>query len=169
MLHEEVDAVLFERDGEGSLVGNALDDFDVFDIDLVTGGGAAVGTDLASDDDARFEGEIFECLEDLFGNGGLGDDALDGSGAVAEDGEEQLAGGAQVVEPAAQGDGLTFVGGEGGDGGYGRSGCAHFSLPFPSVRLRVTRGRGNGGALVAVPGSIEEIVAGDCCESHPSR
>ena len=42
--------------------------------------------------------------------------ALDGSGAVAKDGEEQLAALAEVVEPTAQGDGLAFVLAEGGDG-----------------------------------------------------
>ena len=52
---------------------------------------------------------FFEGFEDFFGDGGFGDDALDGAGAVAEDGEEELAGGAEVVEPAAEGDGLAFV------------------------------------------------------------
>ena len=48
--------------------------------------------------------------------------ALDGSGAVAKDGEEQLAAFAEVVEPAAEGDGLAFVLAESGDGGDG-GGC----------------------------------------------
>ena len=119
VLHEEVDAVLFERDGVGRVVGDALDDLDVFDVELEAGGGAGVGADLAGDDDGGLQGEVLEGLEDLFGDGGFGDDALDGAGAVAEDGEEKLAGGAEVVEPAAEGDGLAFVGGEGGDGGDG--------------------------------------------------
>ncbi len=46
-------------------------------------------------------------------------DALDGAGAVAEDGKEELAALARVVEPAAEGDGLAFVVAEGGDGGEG--------------------------------------------------
>ena len=110
VLHEEVDAVLFEGDGEGGFVGDALEDFDVFYVELVAAGGAAVGADFAGDGEAGFEGEVFEGLEDCFGDGGLGDDALDGAGAVAEDGEEELARGAEVVEPAAEGDGLAFVG-----------------------------------------------------------
>ena len=64
----------------------------------------------------------FEGVEDFFGDGGFGDDALDGAGAVAEDGEEKLAGGAEIVEPAAEGDGLAFVGREGGYGGDGGGG-----------------------------------------------
>ena len=82
---------------------------DVFDVELEAAGGAGVGADFAGDDDGGFEGEGFEGVEDFFGDGGFGDDALDGAGAVAEDGEEELAGGAEVVEPAAEGDGLAFV------------------------------------------------------------
>ena len=119
VLHEEVDAVLFEGDGEGGFFGDALEDFDVFDVELVAAGGAGVGADFAGDDDGGLEGEGFEGVEDFFGDGGFGDDALDGAGAVAEDGEEEFAGGAEVVEPAAEGDGLAFVLGEGGDCGDG--------------------------------------------------
>ncbi len=100
----------------------------LFDVELVAAGGAGVGADLAGDGEGGFEGEIFQGLEDGFGDGGLGDDALDGSGAVAEDGEEELAGGAEVVEPAAEGDGLAFVVGEGGDGGDGGA-CSRHGLP----------------------------------------
>ena len=58
VLHEEVDAVLFERDGEGGLVGDALEDFDVFDVELEAGGGAGVGADFAGDDEGGLEGEV---------------------------------------------------------------------------------------------------------------
>ena len=53
-----------------------------------------------------------EGLEDVLGDGGLGDDALDGAGAVAEGGEQELARGSDVVEPAAEGYGLAFVAAE---------------------------------------------------------
>ena len=119
VLHEEVDAGFFELDGEGCFFGDLLDDGDAFDVELVAGGSAGVGADFAGDGEARFEGEILQGLEDFFGDGGFGDDALDGAGAVAEDGEEQLARGAEVVEPSAEGDGLAFVLGEGGDCGEG--------------------------------------------------
>ena len=66
----------------------------------------------------------------MLGDGGFGDDALDGAGAVAEGGEEELAGGAEVVEPGAEGDGLAFVVadfGDGGERGGGRGGGDGFS------------------------------------------
>ncbi len=120
VLHEEVGAMLFEGDGVGIVFGDALDDLDVLDVELVTAGGAFVGADFAGDDDGGFVGEAFDGLEDLGRDGGFGDDALDGAGAVAEDGKEQLAALAQVVEPAVQGDGLAFVLADAGDGGKGR-------------------------------------------------
>ena len=122
MLHEEVDAGFLELDGEGGFVGDALGDGDVVDVELEAGGGAGVGADAAGDDEGGLEGEGLEGLEYALGDGGFGDDALDGSGAVAEGGEEQLAGGAEVVEPAAQGDGLAFVLADFGDGGDGSGG-----------------------------------------------
>ena len=66
-------------------------------------------------------------LEQLGRDGLLGDHALDDAAAVAKDGEQQLAAGAQVVEPAADGDGLAFVladfANRADDGGFGfRSG-----------------------------------------------
>ena len=67
MLHQEVDAVLLERDGEGRLVGDALHDLDVVDVELEAGGRARVGADLAGDDDAGLQREVLERLEDLFG------------------------------------------------------------------------------------------------------
>ena len=48
-------------------------------------------------------------LEDLRRDGGLGNDALNGAGSVAEDGEQQLTAGAQVIEPGVQGDGSAFM------------------------------------------------------------
>ena len=105
--------------GKGVSSGTRWRTVDVFYVELVAAGGAGVGADFAGDGEAGFEGEFFEGVEDFFGDGGFGDDALDGAGAVAEDGEEELARGAEVVEPAAEGDGLAFVLGEGGDGGDG--------------------------------------------------
>ena len=51
MLHQEVDAVLLERDGVGVGLGDALDDLDVFDIELEAAGRALVGANFAGDDD----------------------------------------------------------------------------------------------------------------------
>ncbi len=108
--------------GKGSFGGDGGDDVDVLDVELVAGGGAQIGADLAGDGEGGLKLEVLEGLEDLLGHGGLGDDALDGAGAVAEGGEQKLARGADVVEPATQGDGLAFVlreRGDGGDGGLG--------------------------------------------------
>ena len=117
VLHQEVDAVLLERDGVGIGLGHALDDLEVFDVELISARRALVGAHLAGDNDARLLREAFECLED-FGRNALDVGyALDGAGAVAKDGKEQLAALAQVVEPSAQGDGLAFMLAEGGDGG----------------------------------------------------
>ncbi len=96
MLHEEVDAVFLQGDGEGLVGGDGGDDLDVFDVELVAGRGAGVGSDLAGDGEGGFELKLLEGVEDLFGDSGLGDDALDGAGAVTEGGEEQLARGADV-------------------------------------------------------------------------
>jgi hypothetical protein len=67
VLHEEVDAVLLEGDGVGVGLGDALDDFEVFDVELEAAGGALVGADFAGDDDAGLLGEALERLEDLGG------------------------------------------------------------------------------------------------------
>jgi hypothetical protein len=117
VFHEEVDAVLFEGDGVGSGLGDALDDLDVFDVELEAAGGALVGTDFAGDDDGGFLGEAFEGFKHVSGHAFDVGYALDGSGAVAEDWKEELAAFAEVVEPAAEGDGLAFMLAEGGDGG----------------------------------------------------
>ena len=45
VLHEEVDAVLFEGDGEWGVFGDALEDFHVFDVEFVAAGGAGVRAD----------------------------------------------------------------------------------------------------------------------------
>ncbi len=67
MLHEEVDAVLLEGDGVGVGLGDALDDFDVFHVELKAAGSALVGADLAGDDDRRLLGKAFERIEDCSG------------------------------------------------------------------------------------------------------
>ena len=117
MLHQEIDAVLLGRDGVGLLLGHALHDFDVLDVELVAAGRALVGADAAGDDDAGLLGEVPGGLPDFRRDGGLGHDALHGARAIAKDGEEQLAGGAHVVEPAVQHDGLAFMLFQAGDGG----------------------------------------------------
>ena len=56
VLHEEVDAVLLGGDGVRVGLGNALDDLNVFDVELEAAGCALVGADFAGDDDATIPG-----------------------------------------------------------------------------------------------------------------
>jgi hypothetical protein len=99
MVEQEIDAVLFELDGVGIGLVDFLHDVDFADADFVAAGSALLGADLSGDDDAGFVREAFEG-----GEGGRiffqRDNTLDDAGAVAKDGEQQLAGFAQVVEPA---------------------------------------------------------------------
>ena len=113
-------------------------------VELEAGGGALVGADVAGDDERGLEREVLEGLEDLLGDGGFGDDALDGAGAVAEDGEEELAGGAQVVEPAAEGDGLANVLTKVSDGDDG-SGYCDVGHGVKFTGLRTHNGNRAGG------------------------
>ena len=62
--------------------------------------------------------------------------ALDGSGAVAKDGKEELAALAEVVEPSAKGDGLAFVLANGGDGSHLRWGRRHLRWGGGGLRGR---------------------------------
>jgi len=149
MLHEEVGAVLFGRDGVGRVDGDEVDDLEVGDVELEAGRGAGVGADLAGDDDRGLLREGLDALEDFFGDGGLGDDALDGSSAVAEGGEEELAGGADVVEPAAEGYSFAFVGGERGNRSDGCGVYLRHWTP-PSLRaLGVRAGRRCAGVVAS--------------------
>lgn len=52
MLHEEVNAGFLELDGEGGLVGDALDDLEAFYVELESGGCAGIGSYLARDFEA---------------------------------------------------------------------------------------------------------------------
>ncbi len=138
VLHEEVDAVLLGGDGVGVGLGDALDDFDVFDVELEAAGGALVGADFAGDDEAGFLGQAFEGGEDFRGDGFDVGYALDRAGAVAEDGEDELAGFAGVVEPSAEGDGLVFVLAEGGYGGRCAT-CGAAPAVWPTARYSLAR------------------------------
>ena len=127
LVEEEIDAMLFELDGERRGFGDSLDDLDFADADFVAAGGALLGVDFAGDDDAGFLGEAFEGLEG-FGIFFQGADALNDAGAVAKDGEEEFAGFAEIVEPAADGDflGVVLACEFDGDYGHGEVLCCEF-------------------------------------------
>ena len=118
MLHQEVGAVLFGRDGIRIGLGNALHDLHVRDIEFVSAVRALVGADFAFDDHTGFLGESLDRFEDFGRDGVLRHNALNDAGAVAKMREQQFAALAQVVEPAADGDGLAFVLADFGDRSY---------------------------------------------------
>jgi hypothetical protein len=103
-----IDAVFLELDRVRIGIGNALDDFDCGDVDFTAAGRARFGLNFSGDDHARF---LRQTLERGEGFGALLErhDALHHAGAVAKDRKEELAGLAQVVEPAANGDELADV------------------------------------------------------------
>ena len=108
VIEQEIDAMLLELDRVGRVVRDALHDFDRGDLDFESAGRALIGVDAPGDDHAGFlrqPAQRFECRRLVFQR----DDALDRSRAVAENGEEQFAGFAQVVQPAAQRDFLPVV------------------------------------------------------------
>ena len=109
VLHQEIDAVLFQRDGIGIVLRNALDHLHIGDVQFVAAGSALVGANLAFNNHARFLGQAFDGIEDFGGDRILGHDALNHAGAIAKLREQQLPALAQVVEPAANGDALALV------------------------------------------------------------
>ena len=120
VLHQEIDAMLFEGDGIGIVLRDPLDDLYVRDIEFVTAGRALVGPHFAFDDHARFLGQALEGIEHFWRDRVFRDDALDDARAVAKLRKQKFAAFAQVVEPAPKGDGLAFVLADFNDGGYGR-------------------------------------------------
>ncbi len=122
MLHEEVGAVLFRRDGIGVGFGDALDYLHVRHIEFVAAGGTFIGADFAFNDHARFLRESFDSVEHLGRYGILGHHALNDTGAVAKLREQQLPALAQVVEPAADRNRVAFVLADFCDG---TDGCGH--------------------------------------------
>ena len=124
----------------GIVLGHALDDLNLLDIQLKAAMGAFVGADLACHDDARLLCQPFQRLKDLRRDAGLVGHALDGPGAVAKDGKEQLAALTHVVQPATQGNGLALMRANFGNGGD-RCSCGDFRHDRDRFRelSRITR------------------------------
>ncbi len=106
LVEQKIDAVLFELNRIGIGVWNALDDFNAADMNFEAARRALFGVNFSRDDDAGFLRQSFERFEGfrLFFQR---DDALDDAGAVAKNREEEFSRFAQVVEPAANRDGLS--------------------------------------------------------------
>ncbi len=100
LIEQKIDAVFFKLDGKGRGVGNFLDDLDFGDAHFEAAGGALLGADFSSDDDAGFLRETFQRFKG-FGIFLERADALDDSRTVAKNREHQFAGFAEIVEPAA--------------------------------------------------------------------
>src|SRR5215472_3019703 len=119
-VEEEIDAVLFELNGIRLRFRDFLDHADVADVNFVTARSAQFGLNFAGDNNAGLLRETFEVLEGLrllFER----DYTLNDAGAVAKNREEELAGLAEVVEPAANFHALAceLAGLFDGDGGRG--------------------------------------------------
>ncbi len=99
-IEKKIDAVFLELNGIWLGFRDALHHFDFADVHFAAAGRARLGLNGAGGNHTRFLGQSFERAEGC-GIFLLGDDSLDYSGAVAENREQQFAGFAQVVEPAA--------------------------------------------------------------------
>ncbi len=109
MLHEELGAMLFGRDGVRIGLGHALDNLNVDHVEFVAAGRALIGADFALDDHARLLGEGLDGFEHFGRDRVFRHHALNDARAVAKLREQKLAALAQVIEPAAQRDGLAVV------------------------------------------------------------
>ena len=109
MLHQEVDTVLLEGDGEGFLLAHSLQHFHVIDIQFIAAGRTLIRSYPAGHDDTRFLRQAAHPLKNFRRHRGFGHNPLHRAGPVAEDGEEQLPACAQVVEPSPERDLLSFV------------------------------------------------------------
>ena len=65
VLHQEVDAVLLERNGVGIVLGHALHDLDAFYIQFVAARSTLVGAHVAGDDEGRFLRQTLEGVPHL--------------------------------------------------------------------------------------------------------
>src|SRR5204863_3693681 len=107
MLHQEIDAMLFEGNRIRIVVRHALDELNVRYIKLVAAGSTLIPADFALDYDTGFLCETFYCVENLRRNCALRNYALDHATSVTEYREKKFAAFAEIVEPAADGDGLA--------------------------------------------------------------
>ena len=113
-------------------------------VEFEAAGGALIGAQVPAHDQARFLGESLQRLE-CFRRLVLGADALDHTAAVADLRKQQLAAFAQVVEPAADFDGLAFVRRDIGDANDGRRGFQfighkrYFGISVLSFSLSVSQ------------------------------
>ncbi len=115
MIHQKLDAVILRGDGVGIGFRHALHHFQILHVHFVAAGGALVGADLAGDNDGGFLGQVFDGLEQGFGQRTFYGHALHQAGAIAQDRKDDFAGFAKVVEPTGDPHRFANVGGCLGD------------------------------------------------------
>src|SRR5208337_3796936 len=99
MVHQELDAVLFEGDGIRVLDWDQLLDLEVGHIQLEAARSTFVRAHLAADSQRRFLGQVAYPLKELRRNGALHHHTLNQARAVAEERKQKLAALSQVIEP----------------------------------------------------------------------
>src|SRR5579884_1597975 len=129
VLHEEIDAVLLERNGERIVFRYSLHHFHVCNIEFISAGRAFIGANFSGDDYGGFQCKLLHRFEHLRRNGSFWHNALDQTRSVAKNGEEELSAFAQVIKPATNGDALPIARSNLGDRGD-RSFCCSDSLFF---------------------------------------
>ena len=100
--------MLFRGDGEGVVRSHRLQHVEMNHIQLEAARGPLVGADFASNNHGGFLREVSGRLKNFRRYGIFGDYTLNQARAIAEDGEQKLARGAQVVKPAKQRHFLTI-------------------------------------------------------------
>src|SRR5208283_881915 len=118
VLHQKFGAVFLRGDWIRIGLRNPLHDSHVGNIKFVAAGGSLIGANLAFDNYARLLRESLDRVKHLRRDRIFRHYTLNYPRAVAKLREQKLPALAQVVEPAPQGDRLTFVLPDFCDGGY---------------------------------------------------
>ena len=109
MVHQEVDTVVFGRDGVGRFERNGLDELGFFDVQFVAANGPRFGAQSSAQDQRRLLRQILQHLKHFDRDIRLHGDALNDAAAVADEREDDLAGLAEIVKPACDLDGFADV------------------------------------------------------------
>src|SRR3954469_13840919 len=164
VLHQEVDAMLFERNREWIVLGYALQHLHIQDVEFIAARRAFIRADFARHDHGGLLRELLYAIKHLRRHRALWHDPLDESATVAKNGKEELTALAQIVEPSSDGDALPLACpdlGNSGDGSFGSSNGLFFdfhtnqfavrkSTGFSRVRLGVSLHNGFSGRYGAL-------------------
>src|SRR5258708_5336646 len=109
VVHQKIDAMLFQGYRKRIILRHSLQDLHARYVQLVTAGRAFIGPHLAFYNHAGFLRQTLDGIKHFRRNRILRHNSLNGSTAIAKNGKQQLAAFAQVVQPSADSDRLTFV------------------------------------------------------------